>query len=675
MKSELLAPAGEFETALAAFEAGADAVYCGLAEYSARAYANNFSPDELRLLMRVAKAKEKKVYVAFNTLVEEAELEKAVRQLELLNDIGPDGIIVQDLGIARIAKRHFPRLKLHASTQLVAHNLEGVLALKELGFERVVLARELSLEEIISITKRCGVEIECFIHGALCYSISGLCLYSAMEKGRSGNKGRCAYCCRLAHDDGKGSMTYPFSMKDLRLGESVSALVEAGVASLKIEGRMKSSLYVASVTQYYRQILDGKTGVSVADLETVFSRRTTKLYFDGKMQNSPIDPTSLGHLGTEIGTVKRVTKDRYGRAYLRFHTMRALEKHDGLQFAAKDPGKPRGFGIGEMRNAISRQPVFEVSAGTDIEVLIPENFDVEPGEKVYCSMSNSVKRKFAPPAFRPSEYPGTSSIDVTVSIEEGKVSANDVVIEGRFEKAKQPENTFGAVVKAFEKLGGTDYVLGELTLVDSKGLFVPVSILNELRRRLVAKLDAERVLQRAVEFEEDLDMQWNETADAADRRYSLPVFTRESEYSKLRVMVKKLIRDGHMKWEVADLAGLRLLRSLGVEDITGDWSCYAMNSAAIAAWKDLGIKCLVASPENSRENLQYLAECGFPFEFLSQQSTPLFISLTKPAPFVDEKLAVYQKDGLWVTVKCTPTKFDVPDGARKRIDLSWDPPQ
>ena len=311
--AELLAPAGNFQTALAAFAAGADAVYCGLSDFSARAFAENFTLEDLKKLVAYARANGRKVYVTFNTVIDEDCFDEAVERLAALEEAGPDAVIVQDIGVARIVRKHFPGLALHASTQLVAHNLEGVLALGELGFTRVVLARELSLEEIASIAKRCGgIELEVFIHGALCYSLSGLCLFGAMEKDRSGNRGKCPYCCRQGIEvkrSGEGeqrnadvrcssspsntTLTYPFSMKDLRLGEDVRKLVDAGVASLKIEGRMKSDLYVASVTKYYRDILDEAKGgrrVTLSDLETVFSRRTTKLYFDASVARRGAEP-------------------------------------------------------------------------------------------------------------------------------------------------------------------------------------------------------------------------------------------------------------------------------------------------------------------------------------------------------------------------------------------------
>lgn len=790
MTVELLAPAGDFDTALAAFAAGADAVYCGLDAFSARAFATNFSIADLKNLMRVARARGKKVYVTFNTVVDETDIEDAVRQLAELDAARPSALIVQDLGVARLCRTYFPNLELHASTQLVAHNLEGVLALKELGFTRAVLARELSVGEIATIAKRCGgMELECFIHGALCYSISGLCLFGAMEKDRSGNRGKCPYCCRQSYTDEEGNKTLAFSMKDLRLGEDVRKLVDAGVCSLKIEGRMKSALYVASVTRYYRQILDGTHGVTTADLETVFSRRTTTLYLNDRPQTaeSPIDPTSLGHLGTPIGTVKRITKDREGLSWLRFHTARALEKHDGLQFAAKDGGKPIGLGITQMRAAISRAPVFEVAAGTDVEILLPPDFGqdardtgraanapvtrvVAPGDTVYCSMSNAVKRMFPIPSYRPSDYPGTEKVDLAVTLAKDAITAVGTLgdtrveasVKGTFAAAKTPEKTFGGIERAFSKLGETDYALGQLMVNDPDKLFAPMSLLNDLRRDLIEGLDEQREGARRAKLERALEDcpgrsgsgptgrapgrsgpgatgepagrggpgatikiradqrlpqgKWDEVIVAINAetkdipasltqagnpaigqsvnrpigqsgnqsisqsvnsflRLSLPVYTAEPEFNRLRVAVKRFLRAGYVKWEASDLATLRMLKELGVKDITADWTCYAFNASALKVWSDLGATRFVASPENNRENLQFLAESGYDVEFLAQQSTPLFISLTQPAavPEAASGLTIFRRDGLWVTVKKVPRTFTVPEGMPVRLDLSWSP--
>lgn len=712
--AELLAPAGDFETALAAFAAGADAVYLGLSGYSARAFAKNFSFEELGRILAYARAlpRPRKVYVTFNTLVDEDEFEDAVSVLSRLEEIGPDALIVQDIGVAALCRDSFPSLELHASTQLVAHNLEGVLALGGLGFTRVVLARELSLEEIVSISRRCGaVELECFIHGALCYSLSGLCLYGAMEKDRSGNRGKCPYCCRMPHGG-----VFPFSMKDLRLGADARKLADAGVASLKIEGRMKSPLYVASAVKYYRDILDGAaSAVTPADLETVFSRRTTKLYFDSA-SGSPVDSGSLGHLGTPVGKVKRVTKDREGRSWLRFHTSRALERHDGLQFDTMVDGRHIGLGIGEMRQAISRVNVFEVEAGTDVEIEIPGDFPVKNGETVYCSMSNAVKRLFPKVPFRPSDHEPGMTLDVKVSISASSVSAEArgtrCVIEGAFEAAKNPGKTPDAVKKAFSKTGGSGFNFAAITVDDPEGSFVPMSVLNDLRRDLLERLadDRENRLRRKIDSvlahtpsgpgaERKLKTvkiragqklpagEWDETvvaigADtdlaelggypAEKTRLALPVYNAELSFNRLRNAVKRLAREGYRRWEASDLATLKMLRAAGIDDITADWTLYAFNARALDELSRAGVRRFVASPENTRGNLAYLAESGYDVEFLAQQATPLFISLTAPAAEA-EGLSVFRRDGLYVTVKPVPRTFEAPSGRSSRIDLSWNP--
>ena len=772
MGAELLAPAGDFATALAAFDAGADAVYCGLGSFSARAFAKNLSLVELKDLVAYARSCQppRRVYVAFNTLVDESEMPRAVDTLASLADIGPDALIVQDLGVARICRRHFPSLELHASTQLVAHNLAGVLALKERGFRRVVLARELSLEEVSLIARRCGAlkilddgrpetELECFIHGALCYSISGLCLFGSMEKGRSGNRGACPYCCReersVRRADGRVELSHPFSMKDLRLGMDAQRLVSAGVSSLKIEGRMKSPLYVAAVTRLYRQILDkeevrskkeegrgkreagrGKREeVSFEDIETVFSRRTTELYFGGHGGgSSPIDPGQPGHLGAVIGKVKRITSDRDGRRWLCFRPTRELEKHDGLQFDISGPdGRRMGFGISEMRLANPPRAVFEAPAGTDVEVLLPEAEDggkapdvwaaIKPGAVVYCSMSNAVKRMFPPPSYRPGAYAGICPVDVVVALSKDGISARtttpvcaDAFLPMRLDAAKDPARTAEGVRKAFSRLGGTDYRLGSIKVDDPDGLFAPPHALNDLRRDLVERLDAAReakLQEQIADVKAELDGEmppelsvsqprrtlkirdgqkvppgeWDEVVVAmgcdgprdpesvASARLALPVWTSEADFNRLRASVKRLVRAGHAKWEASDLATLDMLKSVGAEDVTADWTLYAFNSQALLALAESGVRRVVASPDNSPANLRALAESGFAVEFLAQQSTPLFMSLTRPEGEKGiEGLSVFVRDGLWVTTRPVPRTFGVPADAPSRLDLSWDPP-
>ncbi len=238
-KPELLSPAGNMESFFAAVENGADAVYFGLKDFSARASAQNFSLDDASKAIAYAHSKSIKVYIALNTLVKTLELERAVDLLIALEEIQPDSLIIQDLGLLYLIQSKFIGFNIHASTQMAIHNLVGVKQLEQLGFKRVILARELSIAEINNIVENSSIEIETFIHGALCYSYSGLCFFSSMIGGRSGNRGKCAQPCRKPYHSQSSGGGYLFSMKDLVTLSGISDLVDAGVGSLKIEGRMK----------------------------------------------------------------------------------------------------------------------------------------------------------------------------------------------------------------------------------------------------------------------------------------------------------------------------------------------------------------------------------------------------------------------------------------------------
>ncbi|MBN2714072.1 MAG: U32 family peptidase, partial [Planctomycetes bacterium] len=260
MAIELLAPAGEPESGYAALHYGADAIYLGLSRFSARAVAVNFSLDELDEIVAYAHSlsEPRRVYVTVNTVIKNSELPDIVRLLGSIAELQVDAVIVQDLGVARIVRKHFPSLRLHGSTQMAIHNLVGAQMLRELGYDRVTLARELTMEEIENISSLSGLEVECFVQGALCYSYSGLCMFSSMTNGRSGNRGRCAYSCREMAKGRGGLCGYPFSLKDMTAASFVSRMKASGIASLKIEGRKKSPLYVATAVNYYRKMLDGK---------------------------------------------------------------------------------------------------------------------------------------------------------------------------------------------------------------------------------------------------------------------------------------------------------------------------------------------------------------------------------------------------------------------------------
>jgi putative protease len=664
---ELLAPAGTPDSAWAALAYGADAVYAGLPRFSARAEAGNFSTEALDELIGYAHSLSRRVYVTFNTLVQQRELAAALETLALIRDLNADGVIVQDMGVVRLAQKNFPQLRLHASTQLVVHNLEGARQLAALGFKRVVLARELGLKEIAHISRDCGIETETFIHGALCYSYSGLCLFSSHLIGRSGNRGRCAYCCRQPFRDGDGKETLPFSMKDFSAAEHLPELISAGVASLKIEGRMKSPLYVAAVTDFYRKALASDTADSaqrLSDIQTIFGRPSTDLYLDDS-KNSPVDPVNDGHRGALIGTVKAVAG-----SWLMLHSNRALQKHDGLKFE-----NSYGFAADEMRLVSDPESKrrFELPADAEIALKLPA--DAPPmgkGTPVYCSYSQAVRQRYEFAAPRPGQFRQRKPVNISVfqSSENVKfvASANGVqselILPGPFEPARQPEKSAAALRQCFEKLGDTDWKLGELTL-EGDSVFVPVSVLNDARRRLIDDFsNGWKQLRRGTEFsfecwekEETTRVVWSvksrvfRTLEHVDEfvleidparpeeigkalafyadklRLALPVIIRDEDIAAFRKLIASWPE--HKKWEAANVGGLNLLQSK--TDITADWPLYTLNTQAALQWNAQGIQQFVLSPEDDAQNLFALIEqLGDAAIVPVYQHTPLMISATKP---------------------------------------------
>lgn len=280
---ELLAPAGSFDALVAAVEGGADAVYVGGKRFGARAFAKNFDNEELTRAVSYCHLHGVKLYVTVNTLVLDLEMKEVVEYAAFLWKIGVDALIIADLGAIREIRRHVPKLPLHASTQMSVHNSLGADEAYALGCERVVLARECSLADITEITEKSKPEIEVFLHGALCVCHSGQCLFSSMVGGRSGNRGECAQPCRLPFAGGK----YPLSLKDLSYAAHIPAIIESGVASLKIEGRMKSPSYVYTVTSIFRRLLDEGRAATAEEWETLKKAFSRGGFTDGYLKGKP----------------------------------------------------------------------------------------------------------------------------------------------------------------------------------------------------------------------------------------------------------------------------------------------------------------------------------------------------------------------------------------------------
>lgn len=311
-KIELLAPSGNIESFMAAVSAGADAVYAGLKDFSARAKAKNFSYKQLKEICSYAHQKNVKVFVAVNTLVKNLEIKSVLNTLEQISLSGADAIIVQDLGVAYLSKKYFPNIRLHASTQLTIHNSYGAIQAKQMGFERAVLARELSFDEIKSIKNKSNIELEIFCHGALCFCVSGLCLFSSFIGGYSGNRGHCAQPCRrLWSVDGKKG--YFLSPKDFQLIDYIKQIKEIGITSLKIEGRLKSADYVSKTVRAYRLLIDSdeanyeqnlKQAKEILSLD--YARQKTTFNFNNKSTDI-FEPNKSKNLGLYLGVIENKT--------------------------------------------------------------------------------------------------------------------------------------------------------------------------------------------------------------------------------------------------------------------------------------------------------------------------------------------------------------------------------
>ena len=358
---ELLSPAGSPEAVIAAVQNGADAVYLGFGDFNARRSAHNFTPDEFEKAVRYCRLRNCKVYVTLNTLVNDREMTAAVNAARMASEKGADAILVQDFGLAKVLRRTVPDIPLHASTQMSIHNLAGAEAAAQLGMTRVVLARELSLEEIRFISEHCSAETEVFVHGALCFCHSGQCYMSAMIGRRSGNRGMCAQPCRMQYSLGGRMDDYPLSLKDNCLANRLQALEEAGVACVKIEGRMKRPEYTGIVTGVYSKLLKEKRNPTPDEMELLartFSRQGfTQGYLDGDksdMFGIKAEPDE------EIDSLYADARKAYSTGEVRrvpIHFYSLVEKGERAKAIAFDDNGNRAAAFGPVPERAKRQGV------------------------------------------------------------------------------------------------------------------------------------------------------------------------------------------------------------------------------------------------------------------------------------------------------------------------------
>jgi len=510
-KPELLAPAGGMEAFIAAVENGADAVYLGARAFSARGYASNFSEKELEEAIDYAHLRGVKVYVTVNTLLKEEEVENALKLLSWLREIGTDAIIIQDLGLIALARKYLPDLLLHASTQMTLHNSEGVKFAKKMGIERVVLSRECSLEEIKRIKEKTGTEIEVFIHGALCISYSGQCLLSSLIGGRSGNRGFCAQPCRKKYRlycEGKKIKTtgsYLLSPKDLNTTAGLGALIEAGIESFKIEGRMKRPEYVAGVVRIYRRLIDryienpAEYFVSEEEQEILtqlFNRGFTQGYFFENPRWELMSRENPHNRGVPAGTVTGYDR-RLNR--IRVKLSRPLRLGDGIMVEnAETRPEDKGKIISSMYTG--KGPVYSAGVGDTVE--IPFDSRAPSGSTVYRThdkkLMDSLKKESESGSLRP-KIPvyimATVACGRPVRLEVKDGDSNIVTIESEYlvEKAEKQPTSRTRIEKQLSKLGNTIFEAAELNVTMEEDVFIPVGQLNELRTTAIEQLENLRI--------------------------------------------------------------------------------------------------------------------------------------------------------------------------------------
>lgn len=536
---ELLAPVGSFDSLKAAVQNGANAVYLGGKDFSARASANNFDREELKEAVKYAHIRDVRVFVTTNTLIKQNELEDFVEYAKFLYDIDVDAIIMQDIGAAMLIHELLPDFELHASTQMVAHSLEDVQYLESIGFKRVVLARELTVEEIKYICDNTNVDIEIFVHGALCVCYSGGCLMSSMIGNRSGNRGRCAQPCRQKYtmidistgEEIHNNGDYLLSTKDLNTIEEIDKIIDTGVLSLKIEGRMKKPEYVATVIKSYRDAIDEyettkKVNISdetMEDLYTIFNRKFTKGLILGEVGEEVMNSNVPNNQGLYVGKVVDYNKKA---KRLKIKLEGTLKKGDGINLGGGTIGRIiKGKDIAQIGykgetieldfigEAKKNQLVFKTS-DTDL---------IDRAQKTYTQDKEFAKSLIdAEISIKLDSYPELRLIDKNKNI----VSVQgDKLVEKALKVALSEEK----IETQIKKLGNTPYEIDQLKINLDEGVSMPISLINQMRREAIELLDNARISVKGRMYKDN------------DIKYSPKIYSRNADNkSKIRVKVNNI---------------------------------------------------------------------------------------------------------------------------------------
>lgn len=486
---ELLVPVGSMESLMVAVHNGCDAVYLGGKRFGARAYANNFTDEEMLKAIKYCHLYGVKIYVTVNTLIYEEELLEVMNYLKFLYASGVDAVIIQDIGLIARTRRELPDLEIHASTQVHSTNNDTVQFLTDLGVKRVVLAREMSIDEIKTLDT--NLELEVFIHGALCISYSGECLFSSMLLNRSGNRGTCAQICRLPfkmlrdNEEIKTKGDYLLSTRELNTSDFFKEIMESNIYSLKIEGRMKSPEYVGCVTSLYRDLMDkyydGKEVIPdkqiMKDLMTIFNREYTKGYLFHASNRELMNIKTSNHLGVKIGEVVEVNKK-----YIKVKLSDKIYQGDGIRFMNAKEGMIANFIYDNKENLINHGSSGEI-------VAFANKFKVNVHDIVNKTLDSKLKDKYLN---KEKKIPISMHIECSLNREMIlRIKARNKEVEVRYglvSKALKMPVMRNLINKQLNKLGNTPFVLNNLEMDVDDNIFINLKDLNELRRRGITGL-------------------------------------------------------------------------------------------------------------------------------------------------------------------------------------------
>lgn len=504
-KIELLSPVGDERGLKAAVNSGANGVYFGAKSFNAREYAaENFDDKAIENAIKFAKLRNVKVYITVNTLVYNDEIDKAILLIKNIYDMGADAIIVQDLGIIDIVRNNL-NIPMHASTQMSCNNTYSVKLLEKLGIERVVLARETSIENIKEIRKNTNIELETFIHGALCVSFSGQCAYSYLHGGRSANRGACAQACRMEYSGGKTN--YPLSSKDLMTIDIIPNLIEAGINSFKIEGRAKRSEYVAITTSIYRKAIDFalqnkniETEKYKESLIKIFNRGG---FSEGYYYNSKdiFENYKPNHNGEFIG---KITDYKKNKIYIKAD--KELNVYDGLSFG--ESGK-----IGMQISDLYKDNIRVKNGKGNLSFsAVLKNINV--GDKVYRTTDKSQMDE-ANIIIESDNFKHLLNLNCIIDYDKKikfKINSNyneklnlEYISDYLVEEAKNSETKESDIIKALSKTGGTVFKFENINIIiNFEKPFIPVKVLNEARRSIINSLEKILIQNRKIDYDKNI---------------------------------------------------------------------------------------------------------------------------------------------------------------------------